>query len=212
MSDALDYLLRVRPEPMRAYFDYLKLAPGSLDPKTRAIISVITKVSARTERGFVQYLKRALNAGVSASEILDALIMSMPMLGLTGVIWAIDLLLAMDLPEFRPDALQSIDDWTPLGPVTGFTVGGTHFLEVAGQGLFVHIAAEGPQVFRARCPHQGMPLAEADIEDACITCPRHGWRFHAHDGSPAGGQGLGLAACRSRVREGCIEVQLKPLA
>ncbi|MEE9286569.1 MAG: hypothetical protein V3W33_00675 [Gammaproteobacteria bacterium] len=52
MSDALDYLFRVRPEVIKPYFKFLKEGGRRLDAKTRALISVITKVAAQTEPGF----------------------------------------------------------------------------------------------------------------------------------------------------------------
>jgi len=51
MSDALTYLVKARPEAMGAYFKFLKGAGTHLDPKTRNLISVITKVRAQTENG-----------------------------------------------------------------------------------------------------------------------------------------------------------------
>ncbi len=55
MSDALAYLVKARPEAMTAYFAFMKDAGSRLDPKTRNLISVITKVHARTENGLKQY-------------------------------------------------------------------------------------------------------------------------------------------------------------
>ncbi|MFO1268092.1 MAG: hypothetical protein U1F67_15755 [Rubrivivax sp.] len=46
-SDALSYLVKARPEAMGHYFAFLKDAGSHLDPKTRALISVITKVHAQ---------------------------------------------------------------------------------------------------------------------------------------------------------------------
>ena len=51
MSAALEYLVKARPEEMAAYFRFLKGAGRRLDPKTRNLISVITKVHAQTENG-----------------------------------------------------------------------------------------------------------------------------------------------------------------
>ena len=72
MSRALDYLLQARPEAMGAYFKFVKDNGSRLDPKTRALISVITKVAVETELGLVQYTRKALAIGVSADEVLDA--------------------------------------------------------------------------------------------------------------------------------------------
>ena len=49
MSDAMKYLMKVRPEEMKSYFEFVKQAGEHLDPKTRAIISVITKVDNQTK-------------------------------------------------------------------------------------------------------------------------------------------------------------------
>src|SRR4030065_518419 len=62
MSDALDYLVKARPDALAPYLKFMKEAGKHLDPKTRDLISVITKVHAQTERGLRQYLMRALRA------------------------------------------------------------------------------------------------------------------------------------------------------
>ena len=105
MSDALAYLVKARPQAMGHYFAFLKDAGSQLDPKTRNLISVITKVHAQPERGFRQYLGRALREGCSPAEVLDALLMAFPALGLAKIVWAVDIILEMDLPEFQPAAL-----------------------------------------------------------------------------------------------------------
>jgi nitrite reductase/ring-hydroxylating ferredoxin subunit/alkylhydroperoxidase/carboxymuconolactone decarboxylase family protein YurZ len=107
MSDALAYLVKARPEAMGHYLAFLKDCGTRLDPKTRNLISVITKVHAQTERGLRQYVKRALRDGCSAAEVLDAVLMAFPALGLSKILWAVDILLAMDLPDFRLDAPES---------------------------------------------------------------------------------------------------------
>ena len=107
MSDALNYLLKARPEAMGHYFSFLKDAGKHLDPKTRDLISVITKVHAQTERGFRQYLGRALREGCTPMEVLDALLMAFPALGLAKIVWAVDIILDMDIPGFPPEALRA---------------------------------------------------------------------------------------------------------
>jgi len=55
---------------------------------------------------------------------------------------------------------------------------------------------------RDRCPHRGAPLSAGAVEDGCLTCPYHGWRF-APDGTaveiPALGQGASLPS-RARLQ------------
>ena len=114
MSDALNYLVKARPEAMTAYFTFLKKADTHLDTRTRDLISVITKVAVQTEGGFRQYLTRALRNGASPNEIIDALMMAFPVLGLAKIVWATEILLDMDIPEFRPDNLDAEPAWHDL--------------------------------------------------------------------------------------------------
>ena len=93
MSDALNYLLKARPEALGHYFAFLKDAGKHLDPKTKNLISVITKVHSQTDRGLRQYLKRALREGCTSVEVIDALLMAFPALGLAKIIWAVDVIL-----------------------------------------------------------------------------------------------------------------------
>ena len=102
MSDALNYLVEVRGDALGHYFKFLKDAGKHLDPKTRNLISVITKVDVQTEPGFKQYLMRALREGCTPMEIIDALLMAFPALGLAKIIWAVDIILEMNIPGFQP--------------------------------------------------------------------------------------------------------------
>jgi nitrite reductase/ring-hydroxylating ferredoxin subunit len=183
MSDALNYLVKVRPGPMGHYFKFLKDAGSHLDPKTRALISVITKVHAQTERGFRQYLSRALREGCTANEVLDALLMAFPTLGLARITWATDILLAMDLPEFRPEALDAPGEWHPLPGAMALAVGASTRLEAAGRAVFVHRA--GPESFRvydSRCPHQVTNIPHLALAGNRLTCPKHEWAFDISTG------------------------------
>ena len=111
MSEALDYLIKVRKEAIEPYFKFLKEGGKHLDNKTRSLLSVITKVDAQTEAGLKQYLVRALKEGNSADEILDALLVCMPTLGLSKIIWAVDIIIKMNIPEFNPDLIGKEKQW-----------------------------------------------------------------------------------------------------
>ena len=39
----------------------------------------------------------------TGEEVIDALLMAFPALGLTKIVWAVDVILAMKLPEFDPE-------------------------------------------------------------------------------------------------------------
>jgi len=182
MSNALSYLLKVRPEAMRSYFDFIKQSGGHLDKKTRAIISVITKVDNQTETGLKQYLVRALQLGVTPDEIIDALFVAFPTLGLSKIIWAVDIILEMDIPEFRPEELGHKPDWHRIAPLAELNQGITR-LEADGRELFIYKEnRESLKVYDSHCPHQVTNIPALAVSGDIMTCPKHGWKFDIKSG------------------------------
>jgi len=181
MSDALNYLIQARPEAMSAYFKFVKQAGEHLDPKTRSLISVITKVAAQTEKGFKQYLTRALYDGATPNEILDALLMAFPVLGLTKTVWAVEQLQEMDLPEFSIDALNSNPGWHDVILINELS-DGTRRMACDDRELFIHKNGDHINVYDSHCPHQVTNIPELAIDDDKLVCPRHGWCFDLTSG------------------------------
>ena len=183
MSDALAYLVKARPDAVGHYFAFLKACGTHLDPKTRNLISVITKVDSQTERGFKQYLGRALREGCTPMEVLDALLMAFPTLGLAKIVWAVDIILAMNLPGFDPAALTAKPEWHDVMATKGVPVGEVIRLEVAGRGLFVYRAGTREwRVYDSRCPHQSTDIPDLALKGKTLTCPKHDWAFDVHSG------------------------------
>ncbi len=182
MSDALNYLIKARPEAMGHYFKFLKGAGKHLDPKTRDLISVITKVAVQTEPGFRQYLSRALRDGCSANEVLDALLMAFPVLGLAKIVWAAEILLDMDIPEFRPEMLDDTPRWHDVVPLEQVPVGETSYFDCDGRSVFVYRTGEQVHVYDSRCPHQVTNIPELALDDHKLTCPKHNWAFDIESG------------------------------
>jgi nitrite reductase/ring-hydroxylating ferredoxin subunit/alkylhydroperoxidase/carboxymuconolactone decarboxylase family protein YurZ len=225
MSEALDWLLAVRPGPLKAYFSFLKQSGSALDPKTRALISVITKVGAQTRRGFRQYLERALRAGCTADEVIDALLMAFPILGFTKIVWAVDRIIEMQLPEFAVERLTGAAapapaeaptgaSWVDVGALADFPLDDLAHVVAPRGGCFVRRVGEGVNVFRASCPHRHTPLTLADRDAAagCIRCPRHGWRFDAATGAALEPAELPLASLPWRITAGRLLVCLEQIA
>ena len=182
MSDALAYLLKARPEAMGHYFSFMKDAGKHLDPKTRNLISVITKVHAQTERGFRQYLGRALREGCTPMEVLDALLMAFPTLGLARIVWAVDIILAMDIPEFRPEAMTHPEQWHDVMSAAALKAGDVQRVDCDGRGLFVYRDNKGIRVYDSRCPHQSTDIPHLALDGSTLTCPKHQWAFDVHSG------------------------------
>lgn len=183
MSDALAYLVKARPEAMTHYFSFLKDAGKHLDPKTRDLISVITKVHSQTERGFRQYLGRALRNGCTPMEVLDALLMAFPALGLAKIVWAVDIILAMDMPEFQPEAMTAGGQWHDVMAVADLKVDEVTRVDCDGRGLFVYREADDIRVYDSRCPHQNTNIPHLAIEGCTLTCPKHEWAFDVRSGA-----------------------------
>jgi nitrite reductase/ring-hydroxylating ferredoxin subunit len=183
MSDALNYLIKARPEAMGHYFAFLKDAGKHLDPKTRDLISVITKVHAQTERGFRQYVGRALREGCTPMEVLDALLMAFPALGLAKIIWAVDIILDMNIPGFQPAALTSPPAWRDVMASKDIPDGQVTRTECEGRGLFIYREKKAFQVFDSRCPHQSTDIPELALTGETLICPKHQWEFNAHTGA-----------------------------
>jgi nitrite reductase/ring-hydroxylating ferredoxin subunit/alkylhydroperoxidase/carboxymuconolactone decarboxylase family protein YurZ len=184
MSDALAYLVKARPDALGPYFKFLKQCGRHLDPKTRNLISVITKVHAQTERGLKQYLTRALREGCTPMEILDALLMAFPALGLAKIVWATDVILAMDLPGFSLEALQDTPTWHDLIALDELGAGETRRIECDGRAVFVHRGEDGPRVYDSRCPHQGTDIPHLALNGGgTLTCPKHEWAFDLGSGA-----------------------------
>ena len=196
MSEALDYLLSVRKEAIEPYFKFLKEGGKHLDNKTRFLLSVITKVNAQTEAGLKQYLKRALKEGNSADEILDAMLVCMPTLGLSKIIWAIDIILKMDLPEFDLERLGKGEQvkskkgkttqtkkkqWHKIIAVNEIKQGVSHH-EYNDKACFITRESDDFQVFDSICPHKAVNIPCSAIEGMELTCPNHQWKFNLGNG------------------------------
>lgn len=183
MSDALDYLIRVRGDALGHYFKFLKETGKHLDPKTRNLISVITKVHAQTEGGFKQYLMRALREGCTAIEIIDALLMAFPALGLAKIVWATDILLAMDIPEFSPELIESRPQWRDVMAVADIADGEVKRVDCGTRTVFVYREGETYKVYDSHCPHQVTNIPHLALEGLTLTCPKHQWQFDIRTGA-----------------------------
>lgn len=192
MSNALNYLISVRGDALGHYFKFLKDAGKHLDPKTRNLISVISKVHSQTEGGFKQYLMRALREGATPLEIIDALVMAFPTLGLAKIVWAAEIILEMDIPEFHPDLINSQPSWHDVGATADFSDLETQRISCDSRELFVYRSGSSFKVYDSRCPHQVTNIPHLALQGNHLTCPKHLWKFDITSGA-------------------CIEIGTQPL-
>jgi len=203
MSDALNYLVQARPETMGHYFKFLKETGKHLDPKTRNLISVITKVHAQTERGFRQYLSRALREGCTPMEVLDALLMAFPALGLAKIVWATDIILAMNIPGFELAALRGEPPkWRDVMAAADVPDGEVARVQCEGRGLFIYREKKSYQVYDSRCPHQSTDIPHLALKGSTLTCPKHEWAFDVKSGDCIKKGNTPLTRIESKVLKG----------
>jgi nitrite reductase/ring-hydroxylating ferredoxin subunit len=183
MSDALNYLVQVRGDALGHYFKFLKDAGKHLDPKTRDLISVITKVHVQTEAGFKQYLMRALRDGCTPLEVIDALLMAFPALGLAKIVWATDILLEMGIPEFSPELIAAEPQWRDVMAVSDIADGEVQRVETPTRTVFVYREGESFKVYDSHCPHQVTNIPHLALDGLILTCPKHHWKFDIRTGT-----------------------------
>ena len=205
MSNAMKYLLEARPDAMGAYFKFLKGAGTHLDQKTRDLISVITKVDVQTENGLKQYLSRALRNGCTPNEIIDALLMAFPTLGLAKIIWAVDIILAMDINDFAVDALNADETWHDLGSDADFADGEATYTKVDYRSVFVWRKGDAIKVYDSTCPHQVTNIPELAICENHLTCPKHQWKFDLETGECIEKGNHPLKSFEARVDGGIVQ-------
>jgi nitrite reductase/ring-hydroxylating ferredoxin subunit/alkylhydroperoxidase/carboxymuconolactone decarboxylase family protein YurZ len=208
MSEALNYLIKARPEAMKAYFSFLKESGKHLDPKTRSLISVITKIDSQTERGLRQYLPRAMRDGATAHEILDAILTAFPTLGLAKIVWAVDILLDMDIPEFRLELLDTEPGWHDLldwDDVTDEDI--TYLEDCDGRSVFIYRSGEDCRVYDSRCPHQVTNIPHLALTGTRLTCPKHQWAFDISSGECVDKGSRPLTHFESRVLQGSLQAR-----
>lgn len=207
MSEGLDYLLKVRPDAMKPYFAFLKEAGRHLDPKTRNLISVITKAHSQTRAGFKQYLGRALREGATPDEVLDALLMAFPALGLAKIVWAIDVILEMDIPGFHAEAFGAAPEWHDVAALGDLPLDAARRVQCGDRGLFVRRCAAEIRVYDSRCPHQVTDIPELALSGDTLTCPKHRWSFDLASGECIERGDGPLRQLEHRVSDGRLEVR-----
>jgi nitrite reductase/ring-hydroxylating ferredoxin subunit/alkylhydroperoxidase/carboxymuconolactone decarboxylase family protein YurZ len=201
----MKYLIEARPEAMGAYFKFLKGAGTHLDQKTRDLISVITKVDVQTENGLKQYLTRALRNGCTPNEIIDALLMAFPTLGLAKIIWAVDIILEMNINDFALEALNAEESWHDLGALDDFADGEATYLKIDYRTLFVFRKGANVRVYDSNCPHQATNIPELSICENHLTCPKHQWKFDLETGECIEKGNQPLKSFEARVNDGFVQ-------
>ncbi|MEP6640728.1 MAG: thiamine pyrophosphate-dependent enzyme [Gaiellales bacterium] len=78
----------------------------------------------------------------------------------------------------------------------------------AGRAICITRTADGFGALDNRCPHQGGPLGDGQIEDGLVICPWHGYEYNPCTGKPPEGFSDAATSYRIQQREDGLYVQL----
>ncbi|MBF0195160.1 MAG: Rieske 2Fe-2S domain-containing protein [Magnetococcales bacterium] len=183
MSKALRYLSQTRPEAATNLMGFYKHSVVALDEKTRFLIQIVTKITVGTERGLRQYAPKALKAGATKEEILDAAMMAFPAAGLNKLLDAINILNDLDLLPEVEEADSNKDVSNDLGALEQFAIGRMQSVKRPSGDLIVFRAtADKLAVYEARCPHSKSNLCDGTDHGNRVECRVHNWIFDLESG------------------------------
>ena len=223
-SKGLAFLSAARPAAMGHLMKFFGESGKHLEPKTRFLISIVTKVINFSPRGLQQYARRAQQEGASAAEILDAILCAYPCAGLTRVVDAVDVLLDMELPGFAALAEAALERpadssaastsprperWVPAAQVSEVpTEGGLH-VAIEGRQLAIFRHGDSLVALDAVCPHgKGGLLSNGQLAGGSVTCPLHGWSFDVTTGACLNSRSEGVKSYALRIAGDRVEVSL----
>ncbi len=109
---------------------------------------------------------RALRDGCTPLEIIDALLMAFPALGLAKLVWAAEQILVLDLPEFSPELIHAKPQWREVMRTDDIADGEVARIDCGPRSVFVYREGERFRVY------DGLRL----------TCPKHQWQFDIRTG------------------------------
>ena len=182
----LQWLSRERPEAMQHLLAFFRESGRHLDPKTRFLISIVTKVVRLSPRGLRQYIPRAMREGASRDEILDAILCAYPAAGLTNVLDAVQVLRDLDLDA--PASTAAPGDardaaWITVARVEDVPPGAAAAVEARGQRVAIYNVNGTFHATANACLHQGGELGCSLLDGHIVTCHRHGWSFDVTNGA-----------------------------
>src|ERR671938_601696 len=87
-------------------------------------------------------------------------------------------------------------------------VGRVTTVVAAGRALCITRTADGYGALDNRCPHQGGPLGDGQIENGYVICPWHGYEYNACSGRPPEGFSDAATAYTVDLRADGLYVEL----
>ena len=102
-------------------------------------------------------------------------------------------------------------EWHRITP-GDLEIGDVATVIAADRAVAVSRTEQGWGALDNRCPHQGGPLGDGQIEADCLMCPWHGYEYDPHTGAPPGGYDDGATAYDIEERGDGLYVRLPRVA
>ncbi|MEE2659014.1 MAG: Rieske 2Fe-2S domain-containing protein [Candidatus Latescibacterota bacterium] len=202
----LQWLSRERPQAMEHLLAFFGESGRHLEPKTRFLISIVTKVINFSGRGLRQYIPRAYREGASRDEILDAILCSYPAAGLTRVVDAVQVLRSLNLEDKNESADSAAPEWTAVARASQIGAGESLVAKVRGCSIALFNVDDRYYAVDNRCLHQGGELGCGVLQGSVVTCSRHGWQFDVTNGNCLTVEGRSVLSYPAKEQEGEILV------
>ncbi len=212
-SRGLAYLKQARPEAVHHLLKFFGESGRHLEPRTRFLISIVTKVINFSPRGLQQYVPRALKEGASPDEVIDAVLCAYPCAGLTRVVDALDVILDLGLPGFdvpgeqsepataEAPAESSVGEWQEIARREDFSKDGRLEVNVGDRCLAAFDIDGEVLVIDGLCPHRSGPLIRGQLEGKVVTCPLHHWQFDLESGVSQDNPGAKVGTYEVKVED-----------
>ena len=107
----------------------------------------------------------------------------------------------------RPNQEIERFEWFSVDP-GDLPIGGVTTVVAADRAIAITRTASGYGALDNRCPHQGGPLGDGQIEEDCLICPWHGYEYDPRTGAPPGGYSDVATAYEVEERENGLFVRL----
>jgi len=91
-------------------------------------------------------------------------------------------------------------------PVAELVEGCGKLVTVNGKALTLFRLGECVVALDAECPHEGGPLQDGTIEEGCVVCPWHTYRFGLTDGRCETDPNLRVKTYAASVEDGAVWV------
>jgi len=99
-----------------------------------------------------------------------------------------------------------------VAKVSGIPEGGSVVVTVREKDIAIFRINGAFHAVDDMCPHMGASLSGGFVEDGCVTCPWHYWRFRLADGAWADNPKVKIGSYRVHVAGDEVQLELPDTA